>query len=96
MDYGTVMGWVHARLSYMILHATLLCVQNLVLSGMHLAWLMRCLLLLVSFAFVLFSYIYLLGLHGFLVCNCCFSCIWLCDLAMYKAIDYKQSKLVKH
>ena len=28
MDYGTVMGWVHARLSYMILHATLLCVQE--------------------------------------------------------------------
>ena len=26
MDYGTVMGWVRARLSFMILHATLLCV----------------------------------------------------------------------
>ena len=28
MDYGTVTGWVHARLLYMILHATLLCVQE--------------------------------------------------------------------
>ena len=26
MDYGTVMGWVRARLLFMILHATLLCV----------------------------------------------------------------------
>ena len=81
MDY-----MVHARLSYMILHDTLLCVQGRVLSGVHLAWLMRYLLLLVSFAFVLFPYISLLG---FLVCNCCFSCICLCDIATYKAIHYK-------
>ena len=74
----------------MILHDTLLCVQGLVLSGVHLAWLMRCLLLLVSFALVLFPYIYLLGLHGFLVCNCCFSYIWLCDLIQGYTLSAEQ------
>ena len=33
MDYGTVMGWVHARLSFVILHATLLWVW-----GSHTKW----------------------------------------------------------
>ena len=28
MDYGTVLGWVRARLSFAILHATLLCIQG--------------------------------------------------------------------
>ena len=28
MDYGAVMGWVHTRLLYAILHAILLCVQG--------------------------------------------------------------------
>ena len=28
MDYGTVMGQIHARLSFMILRVTLLCVQE--------------------------------------------------------------------
>ena len=28
MDYGTVMGWVRARLSFAILRATLLCVRG--------------------------------------------------------------------
>ena len=45
---------------------------GLILSGMHLARLMGCLLLLVNFAFVLFSYIYLLGLHDFLVRGYCY------------------------
>ena len=34
MDYGTVMGWVRARLSFAILRATLLCVW-----GSHTKWL---------------------------------------------------------
>ena len=34
MDYGTVMGWVRARLSFAILLATLLCVW-----GSHTKWL---------------------------------------------------------
>ena len=31
MSYGTVMGWVCARLSFAILHATLMCFGSLVL-----------------------------------------------------------------
>ena len=45
INYGPVMGWVHARLSFVILHATLLCVRGLVLSSLHLIWLMGHLLL---------------------------------------------------
>ena len=67
MDYGTVMGWVHARLSFVILHATLLCVWGKLhalglVDGASIA-----IAILVSFAFVLFSYTYLLGLHDFLL-----------------------------
>ena len=66
MDYGTVMGWVRARLSFVILHATLLCVWGLVLSCVHLPYLMGHLLLLVSFAFVLFCILNCLVLLVFL------------------------------
>ena len=67
------------RIQSFVLHYCV--VGGLILSGVHLVWLMGHLLLLVSFAFVLLSYTYLLGYHGFLVCDCCFTCIWLCDLA---------------
>ena len=33
MDYGLVMGWIHTRLSFAILHATLLCIR-----GYHTKW----------------------------------------------------------
>ena len=70
VDYGTLIGWVHARLSFAIFCATLLCVRGSCTKWRALGLVdgasMYCYLL------VLFLFCFSILIHmGFLVCDCC-------------------------
>ena len=91
MDYGTVIRWVHARLSFVILCATLLCVR-----GSHTKW--RALGFVdgmsIAIAFVL---VFFVGSPWFSsMCDCYLSYIWLCDLAIIIIIKYAINSLYKN
>ena len=91
MDYGTVIRWVHARLSFVIL-----CVTLLGIRGSRTKW---CALGFVdgtsiAIAFVLFFFV---GSPWFSsMCDCYHSHIWLCDLAIIIIIKYAINSLYKN